>query len=144
MDFIRTNYAIWEEPLYSPCNGTIRETRNDFPDLIPPQRDSQNPAGHHILIQCLRADILMAHLQCGSLMVQTGETVKVGQAIAKVGDSGNTSEPHLHIHARRENTGQALLEGEGIPITFDGRFLVRNSLFIDKTASENSNAPSQV
>lgn len=135
-----TNYAIWGEPLYSPCNGTIRETRNDLPDLIPPQSDSQNPAGNHILIQCQGADVLMAHLQQGSLMVQTGETVKVGQAIAKVGNSGNTSEPHLHIHARRENTGQSLLEGEGLPITFDGRFLVRNSLFVDKTASENPDA----
>ncbi|MBD2465268.1 M23 family metallopeptidase [Oscillatoria sp. FACHB-1407] len=45
---------------------------------------------------------------------QDGETVKVGQAIAKVGNSDNTSEPHLHIHARRENTGQSLLEGEGL------------------------------
>ncbi|MBD2463427.1 M23 family metallopeptidase [Oscillatoria sp. FACHB-1407] len=137
-----TNYAIWGEPLYSPCNGTIRETRNDLPDLIPPQTDSQNPAGNHILIQCRGADILMAHLQRGSLMVQTGETVKVGQAIAKVGNSGNTSEPHLHIHARRENTGPSLLEGEGIPITFDGRFLVRNSLFVGKPASENSHVSS--
>ncbi|MDX2214003.1 MAG: M23 family metallopeptidase [Oculatellaceae cyanobacterium bins.114] len=124
-----TNYAIWGEPLYSPCNGTIRETTNDLPDLIPPQTDSQNPAGNHILIQCQGADVLMAHLQQGSLMVQTGETVKVGQAIAKVGNSGNTSEPHLHIHARRENIDLSLLEGEGIPITFNGRFLVRNRLF---------------
>lgn len=137
-----TNYAIWGEPLYSPCSGTTRETTNDLPDLIPPQSDSQNPAGNHILIQCHGAEVLMAHLQRGSLMVQAGETVKVGQAIAKIGNSGNTSEPHLHIHARRENTGQSLLEGEGLPITFDDRFLVRNSLFIDKkTASENSNVP---
>lgn len=137
-----TNYAIWGEPLYSPCNGTIRETRNNLPDLIPPQRDSQNPAGNHILIQCQGADVLMAHLQRGSLVVQTGETVELGQAIAKVGNSGNTTEPHLHIHARRANTGQSLLEGEGLPITFDGRFLVRNSLFVDKTNSGNSNVPS--
>ena len=47
-----TNYAIWGEPLYSPCSGTIRETTNDLPDLIPPQSDSQNPTGNHILIQC--------------------------------------------------------------------------------------------
>jgi hypothetical protein len=41
-----------------------------------------------------------------------------------------------------ENTGQSLLESEGIPITFDDRFLVKNSLFIDKTASKNPNVTS--
>jgi hypothetical protein len=129
------NYAIWEETLYSPCSGTIREATDDLPDLIPPQSDTQNPAGNHVLIQCQGADVLMAHLQRGSLVVQEEETVEVGQAIAKIGNSGNTSEPHLHIHARRENTGQLLLEGEGMPITFDDRFLVRNSLFIDRSGS---------
>ncbi|MBI4779797.1 MAG: M23 family metallopeptidase [Oscillatoriophycideae cyanobacterium NC_groundwater_1537_Pr4_S-0.65um_50_18] len=137
-----TNYAIWGEPLYSPCDGIIRETRNNLPDLIPPQSDPPNPAGNHILIQCQGADVLMAHLQRGSLVVQDGETVEAGQAIAKVGNSGNTTEPHLHIHARRANTGQSPLEGEGLPITFDGRFLVRNSLFVDKTNFGNSNVPS--
>ncbi len=41
-----TNYGIFEETLYSPCNGTIRETANDLPDLIPPQGDRENPAGN--------------------------------------------------------------------------------------------------
>jgi murein DD-endopeptidase MepM/ murein hydrolase activator NlpD len=72
----------------------------------------------------------MAHLQRGSVTVRSGEPVKLREAIAKIGNSGNTSEPHLHIHARRENTDKSSLDGEGIPITFNNRFLVRNSLFI--------------
>ncbi len=80
-------------------------------------------------MQCDRADVLLAHLQRGSLTVRAGETVEVGQAIAKIGHSGNTTEPHLHIHARKENTGKSLLDGEAMPITFSNRFLARNSLF---------------
>jgi hypothetical protein len=122
-------YAIFEEMLYSPCNGTVREIANDLPDLIPPQSDRDNLAGNHILVQCDRADVLLAHLQRDSVTVRAGDTVEVGQAIAKIGNSGNTTEPHLHIHARKENTGNSLLEGEAMPITFSDRFLVRNSLF---------------
>lgn len=125
-----TNYAIFGETLYSPCDGTISNTANDLPNLIPPASDRQNPAGNHILLKCKGADIIMAHLQRGSLTVREGEAVSVGQAIAKIGNSGNTSEPHLHIHARKENKGKSLLDGEGMPITFDSKFLARNSLFL--------------
>jgi hypothetical protein len=44
-------------------------------------------------------------------------------AIGRVGNSGNTTEPHLHIHATDPGTGRA------VPITFHGRSLTRNSLF---------------
>jgi Peptidase family M23 len=124
-----TNYAIFGATIYSPCNGTIGSTVNDLPDLIPPEKDPRSPAGNHISIACQSADVVLAHLQQGSLKVREGETVKVGQEIAKVGNSGNTTEPHLHIHARKGNTGKLLLDGEGIPMVFDGDFLVRNSVF---------------
>jgi murein DD-endopeptidase MepM/ murein hydrolase activator NlpD len=79
-------------------------------------------------MQCQGADVVLAHLQKGSLVVQDGDNIQVGQAIAKIGNSGNTSEPHLHIHARRENTGASPLDGEGMAITFGEQFLVRNDL----------------
>ncbi len=135
-----THYAIFGETLYSPCAGTIGDTVNDLPDFLPPTRDSpverlrqrQKPAGNHILLKCKEADVLMAHLQRGSIKIQEGESVTVGQAIANIGNSGNTTEPHLHIHARKENTGKSVLEGEGLPIIFDGNFLVRNSILFPK------------
>lgn len=127
------SYAIFADPLYSPCDGTVAEAVNDLPDLTPPESDRENLAGNHILIQCQRADVVLAHLQQGSLVVQPGDEVRAGDAIAKIGNSGNTTEPHLHIHARKVNPGAALLEGEGMPITFGDRFLVRNSLVFGKS-----------
>lgn len=38
-----------------------------------------------------------AHLQRGSALVRVGEKVTAGQPIARVGNTGNTSEPHLHV-----------------------------------------------
>ncbi len=123
-----TDYAIFEETLYSPCDGTIDNLANDFPNLALGESDRKNPAGNHILLRCKGADILMAHLLKGSITGQVGSRLKSGDAIAKIGNSGNTSEPHLHIHARKVNTGKSILDGEGMPITFDSKFLVRNSV----------------
>jgi hypothetical protein len=127
-----TDYAIFGETLYSPCDGTIANLVNDLSNLAPGESDRKNPAGNHILLRCQGADILMAHLLKGSITSQVGSLVKSGDAIAKIGNSGNTGEPHLHIHARKANTGKSILDGEGLPITLDGNFLVRNSLLISK------------
>jgi Peptidase family M23 len=126
-----TDYAISEEALYSPCDGTIDNLVNDLPNLAPGESDRKNRAGNHILLKCKGAEIIMAHLLKGSITSKAGAIVKTGEAIAKIGNSGNTSEPHLHIHARKANTGKSILDGEGLPITFDGKFLVRNIVILD-------------
>ena len=56
-----------------------------------------------------------------------GDSVAAGQALGRVGNSGNSSEPHLHIHAVRAGTGSAL-DGEAVALTFGGRFPVRGSI----------------
>ncbi|WP_050615265.1 M23 family metallopeptidase [Bacillus testis] len=115
-------YAIYGEALYSPCSGKIIEARHDLPDLIPPEADSGNPEGNYVNIRCDdgNVNVIIAHMQEGSSSVEVGEMVQQGQDIGFVGNSGNTTEPHLHIHAEKD--------GEGVPIEFDGRFLKRNSL----------------
>ena len=67
----------------------------------------------------------MAHFKHGSLQVLAGDAVQVGQRLADVGNSGGSNEPHLHIYAQRPGPPDAPMGGEPLPITFDGRFLVR-------------------
>src|SRR5690606_14579950 len=114
-------YEIFEDDLYSPCNGKVVNMKNDLPDLTPPKSDPKNLEGNHIYLVCENHDatILLAHMKKGSIVVAEGEEVKTGQLLGKIGNSGNTSEPHLHIHAEKD--------GKGIPITFNDRFLVRNN-----------------
>ncbi|MFQ5891355.1 MAG: M23 family metallopeptidase [Candidatus Methanofastidiosia archaeon] len=127
-----TKYAIFGDTLYSPCDGKVIKAIDGLPDLIPPEMDSKNLAGNHILIECKGVKILFAHMMKGSLLVKGGDFVEEGQPIGKVGNSGNTSEPHLHIHAEKGGKEDSFLDGEGVPIIFNGRFLKRNSLFTNE------------
>lgn len=124
-----SKYAIFGEMVYSPVDGVVLTAVNHLPDLIPPQRDPDNPAGNYVAIQPTGKDyyILLAHLQKESLLVQTGDTAEMGQPLGRIGNSGNTTEPHLHIHcATLEHTDNYVTNGEGIAVVFNGRFLCRN------------------
>lgn len=122
-------YAIFGETVYSPCSGVVVRAVDGLPDLRPPQRDTVHLAGNHILLECSGAKILLAHLKQGSVAVSVGSVVAEGDRVAQVGNSGNTSQPHLHLHAERGGEPDKILDGEGIPVMIAGRFLVRNSLF---------------
>lgn len=122
------DYAAYDAAVVSPCNGTVTEVRDGLPDLDPPETDADNPAGNHIVIACGDMLVMLAHLRPNSITVDVGETLFVGQSVAKVGNTGNTTEPHLHIHAVGAQSGD-ISTGEGVPIAFDGRFPVRNDTF---------------
>lgn len=115
-------YAIHGDILYGTCAGEVVEVRDGLPDLTPPEMDPEHPEGNYVGLVCEGTDavIYIAHMQEGSVAVDEGETIEEGQPIGVVGNSGNTSEPHLHIHAEKD--------GVGIPIEFDGEFLTRNNI----------------
>lgn len=115
-------FVIYGEQLYSPCTGSVLEVRNDLPDLTPPDADSENVEGNFLNLLCEEenVNVYIAHMQEGTVVVKEGESIQKGEPIGLVGNSGNTSEPHLHIHAEKN--------GVGVPIHFNGRFLIKNSL----------------
>jgi murein DD-endopeptidase MepM/ murein hydrolase activator NlpD len=85
-------------------------------------------AGNNIAIQFGSYIVLLAHIQMNSILVREGESIEKGQLIGKIGNSGNTSEPHLHIHVVQGEDLENVFKGVGVPIVFEDRFLVRNSL----------------
>lgn len=119
-------YVIFGRSVIAPCTGEVITAVNGLPDLLVPQVDHVHLAGNHVILRCQGADILLGHFRNGSLLVKAGQTLVVGQPIAQVGNSGNTSEPHLHISAMQPGTPDAPFSGAPIPITVDGRYLVRN------------------
>jgi Peptidase family M23 len=122
-------YAIYGEAVVAPCDGRVASVRDGLPDLKPTERDPANPAGNHVVVVCRGGTVILAHLKPGSIEVTPGEQVRARDAIGAVGNSGNTDEPHLHIHVvRGAVTGEVLTEsGEPVPMRFDGRCLARNA-----------------
>jgi hypothetical protein len=126
-------YAIYGTPVLSPVAGVVTAVVDGLPDMDPwVQQDADHIAGNHIVIQCAAGPdtfVGLAHLLAGSIQVRVGDTVSVGQPLARVGNSGNTTEPHLHIHAKMGGEPDCMLDGEGVPLRIHGRFLMRNDLF---------------
>lgn len=115
-------YAIFGDTLYSPCNGEVMEAVGNLTDQIPPATDRDHITGNYVSLKCEneKATLYIAHMKENSVLVEKGDLIQAGEKIGEVGNSGNTSEPHLHIHAE--------IDGKGVPILFDGKFLVRNQL----------------
>jgi hypothetical protein len=130
-------YAIFNQVVYSPCDGEVSEVEDKWLNETPWSGNPPYNVGNHILITANDFGVLMGHLQKGSIMVKTGDRVKKGQPLALAGNSGWTSQPHLHIQAMRKSTGGGPLATgsfwgwEGIPIFFDGKNPVKNSLFFE-------------
>ncbi len=130
-------YCIFGDIVYSPCDGQIVNALDGLPDLAPSEMDRTHIAGNHVIIRYQDRKILLAHLQQGSVLVHTGELVQQGQPIGNVGNSGNTSEPHLHIHAEHGGSPDRFGDGVGMPMIFKEKgFLKRNDVLIVRDTSQ--------
>lgn len=119
-------YAIWGAEVVSPCAGVVAAAVDGLPDLSPPDRDAENRAGNYVAIESEGVTVYLAHLMRNSMTVQVGDRVVAGQLLGRVGNSGNTTEPHLHIHAESGAYPGKFSGMPGLPLRFGGRFLVRN------------------
>ena len=131
-------YAIFGDTVVAPCTGRVVAAEDGHPDMSPPLPDRAHMAGNHILLTCGTATVLIAHLQRGSVSVIAGDVVSVGDLLGRVGNSGNSGEPHLHIHAQRPAPAIMRLGGEPLPIRLDGRYLVRNDQVTSSAAARRS------
>ncbi len=126
-----TDFLSYQAPIYSPCDGLVIALQDGGEDQPPGVADPSHPAGNYLAIQKADDDVvvILAHLLKHSFAVKRGEAVKTGDLVGKIGNSGNTSEPHLHIHCLRSNSGDFFGEGEGVPMAFEGKFLSRNHVY---------------
>lgn len=119
-------YAIFGAELRAPCTGRVVAVENGMPDFEVPDMDPVNRLGNHVILRCGAAEIVFAHMRRGSVAVVPGAVVAVGDRLGEVGNSGASTEPHLHIHAQRPaQRGAPPISGEPLALRIDGRFLVR-------------------
>lgn len=56
-------------------------------------------AGNHVLIDSDGVVVAVCHLQQGSVKVRPGQRVRIGDVLGRCGNSGNSTEPHVHVQA---------------------------------------------
>lgn len=105
------DYYSWSEPVLSPVDGEVKAAVDGFPDNPIGVRDEQNLAGNYVIISAATNNyFFVAHLQKGSVEVEPGQRVVIGQILGKCGNSGNSDAPHIHLHVQDTPT---INDGEG-------------------------------
>ncbi len=117
------SYGIWDEEVVAPVSGTVVEAYGDEDDILPNTEDFKSQEGNHVYIKINQTGtyLLLNHFKKGSITVKTGDHVNQGDVIGRVGNSGSTSEPHLHIHHQRQDPTKTLILifAEGLPLLFE-------------------------
>ncbi len=123
-------------PILAPVSGRVEVVHDGEPDhegrrsqlaLVPymlgqagrARRGAAGLAGNHLII-AIGAEgpfVLLAHLQRGSLQVQPGQPVRLGDPVARCGNSGNSTEPHLHLQVTDSTDWTNV---HGLPFVFRG------------------------
>ncbi|MEU1424015.1 M23 family metallopeptidase [Kitasatospora sp. NPDC005751] len=97
-----TSYLTYRQPVLAAAGGRVVEVQDGVPDNPPPYPPAVPPiedtVGNHITLEVAPGRYLLyAHLQPGSLRVRAGDCVEPGQVLGLIGNSGNSTTPHLHF-----------------------------------------------
>lgn len=115
-------YVVFGHDVHCAAAGVVTEVYDELPDQLAGEFGEQPLRGNFVVIEDGSCAFTYAHLRHGSVRVAVGQHVPLGEIVAAVGNTGNSSEPHLHLHAIRD--------GRSVPLTVQGRFLVRNDLLV--------------
>ncbi|HYJ89373.1 MAG TPA: peptidoglycan DD-metalloendopeptidase family protein [Pyrinomonadaceae bacterium] len=125
------HYRIWGKPLYAMADGVVRSFLNAMNDNTTMGTQTPTPSpveGNHFWIQHGDEVVVYAHFKKGSLnpaFMSVGATVKAGDFLGVAGNSGNSTNPHLHIHSIEATQPWA---GPLRPLPF------RNTWVVERTA----------
>lgn len=109
------SYYAFGQPLYAPLDGKVVSVVSNIPDNTPVGKmNPEVPAGNEVIIEHTNGEYsIIGHMKKGSALVKVGDTVKTGDQLGLVGNSGNSSEAHLHYQV---SDGADLFTSKAIPI----------------------------
>jgi murein DD-endopeptidase MepM/ murein hydrolase activator NlpD len=125
------DYFVFGQQILAAAAGTVVTAVDGVPDNVPGSMNPLCAVGNCLIIDQGSGEFAVyAHLQPGSLQVKRGEKVSQGQVLGLCGNSGNSSEPHLHFHLQDKAT---LQDGLGITPYFTNVSGARGSAALPAT-----------
>ena len=110
------DYFSYGKEILAPADGVVTEVIDGVRDNRPGSMNPYSALGNAVFIQHAENEVsVLAHLKPGTIQVKVGDRVTAGQILGLCGNSGNSSEPHLHYHL--QNT-PVIQDGTGIKCFF--------------------------
>ncbi len=125
---LNESYYIFNREVLATGAGTVVATKNNIADNIPGKTNKREAAGNYVVLDHGNGEFSMfAHLKYRSVYVRKGDSVEQGDVLGLCGNSGNSTEPHLHYHV--QNTKE-IQKGEGLPAQFND--YIANGTFVKR------------
>jgi hypothetical protein len=116
------SYFCYDQPIYSVADGRVVDMTDGLPENVPHSGKyaipigADNAAGNHVVVQIApHRFVLYAHMRPGTVRVKIGDNLRVGEIVGHVGNTGSSTEPHLHMHIDDQ---PSFLAGNGVPYEF--------------------------
>ena len=111
-----TDYYAYDRPVRAPADGRIVAVHDGVPDAAVARPEPSRRGGNQIVVEVVPGEhLFLLHLRRGSIGVRAGDRVQRGHIVARVGNSGNSTEPHLHVHLQDSPVAG---RGQAIPFHF--------------------------
>ena len=136
------SYYGWERPIHGPGSGRVVAAVDGLADRMmtgalssaallvyasfifkPPidpqgQPNIQPNVGNYVMVQIAPQQIAFyAHLRNGSIRKEENQTIAQGEVLGSMGNSGNTTAPHVHVHVMDQSID--LATANLVPFVFD-------------------------
>ncbi|WP_150460361.1 M23 family metallopeptidase [Nesterenkonia ebinurensis] len=131
----------FDRPILAPIKGIVTAAHDSEPDHpahrgLPSIRYALTQrrraaagwvalAGNHVMIESGGIIVALCHLRQGSINVHTGQQVQAGDVLGGCGNSGNSTEPHVHVQAI---DNRDIERANAVPLTFDGALPVNGEV----------------
>jgi murein DD-endopeptidase MepM/ murein hydrolase activator NlpD len=127
-------FYAFDRVVTAPVGGRVVAVQDDVPDLVArrspfarlayavtqvsrARQGARGLAGNHVILEVGAGGLylVVAHLRCGSVAVQPGQALLAGQPLGRCGNSGNSTQPHVHLQVM---DAVDPLAAAGVPILF--------------------------
>lgn len=119
-----TDWLGWNTEVLAVADGVVRDRQDGIPDrkpLAPQEQPDELTArslyGNFVVLEVAPGVFVhYAHLRQGSVQVKTGERIKRGMVVGRLGLTGGAGAPHLHFHVSDK---ASFADSQGLPFVFD-------------------------